>query len=91
MEAELFWSAPERLNFVAERGSLTAVSGALARYQPGRVGAPLQGLAAGTAYATDGYTERGQQVGDSARWYRLAPEAGGGWVHSSGGGYAPAS
>jgi hypothetical protein len=38
---------------------------------------------AGAVCAVDGYTDQGQEVLESARWYRLAGNAG--WIHASGG------
>lgn len=69
------------------RGSLLAGPGAVARLKPSREGGTLHRLTNGQAYATDGYTNRGEEVAGSARWYHLAQESGYGWVHASGGQY----
>jgi hypothetical protein len=73
---------------VAQPGTLTAAAGALARGGPSREQAIVRRLDAGKDYACDGFTEHGQAVNGSSRWYRLADQ--GGWVHSSGGTFQPA-
>lgn len=70
--------------FVVARGTFTTVAGAVARTEPARSLAPGSRLKKGHAYLVEGYTDRGERVADSARWFLLA-EAPGGWVHSSGG------
>ena len=71
---------------VAEAGSLVAVEGALARGGPSRDG-ESRPVATGQRCVTDGYTDEGQDVEGSARWFRLAD--GQRWVHASGGVYQP--
>jgi hypothetical protein len=71
---------------VAEAGALVAVEGALARSGPSRDGEGRP-VAAGQRCVTDGYTDEGQDVAGSARWFRLAD--GQGWIHASGGVYQP--
>jgi hypothetical protein len=71
--------------FTAQAGQLT-VGGGRASVRPGpsrESGEPLRTLSAGSVCAVDGYTDQGQAVKESARWYRLAGNAG--WVHASGG------
>jgi hypothetical protein len=70
---------------VVDAGSLVAVQGATARRRPSREGDEVRQLTAGERHATDGFTDGGEAVAGSARWYRLADD--GGWVHSSGGAY----
>jgi len=78
------------LEVVEETGSLVAVAGALARPEPMRGGAGEgRQLTAGQHYATNAYTDEGQDVAGSARWFRLADGAD--WAHASGGVYQPAS
>jgi hypothetical protein len=94
---EYIWQTIDRLNewlgageepppdVIAETGSLLAVQGATARRRPSRQGEEVRRLTAGTRHATDGFTDGGEAVEGSARWYRLAAD--GSWVHSSGGTY----
>jgi hypothetical protein len=70
---------------VAEAGSFVAVRGATVRRRPSREGEEVGRLTEGRRYPTDAYTDRGEAVEDSSRWYRLAIDAT--WVHSSGGVY----
>ena len=72
---------------VEEAGSLRAVQGAVARNGPTREAEVVRLLTAGERLATDGFTDQGQNVLGSTRWYRLAAD--GGWVHRSGGAYIP--
>jgi hypothetical protein len=90
------WQTIDRLNewlgvidgdLIPEAGSLVTVAGAVARSRPTRGADAVHRPVAGERLATDGFTEGGESVAGSARWYRLA--AGGGWVHSSGGAYTP--
>lgn len=70
--------------FVAEAKKLTVGRG-MASVRPGpsrESGEPRGTLDAGSVHAVDGYTERGQEIEHSTRWYRLAGNAG--WVHASG-------
>lgn len=60
--------------------------GTIARAVPARSGRVLRALDPGS-YTTDGYTDGGQAVYGSSRWYHLSRESGYGWVHSSGGAY----
>ena len=69
------------------RGQLTAAQGAVARREARRGAGELHRLEAGRSYSTDGYTDAGENVAGSARWYHLTETAGFGWVHSSGGTY----
>lgn len=62
------------------------VAGAISRSAPSRTGRALRGLGP-AVFVTDGYTEGGQRVAGSTRWYHLARESGYGWVHSSAGRY----
>jgi murein DD-endopeptidase MepM/ murein hydrolase activator NlpD len=72
---------------VAETGTLRTVQGAVARTGPTREAEVVRVLSAGERLATDGFTDQGQNVLGSARWYRLAAD--GSWVHSSGGAHIP--
>lgn len=69
------------------RGQLTAGPGAVARREASRGSKELHRLEAGRAYSTDGFTDAGENVIGSSRWYHLSEGAGFGWVHSSGGTY----
>lgn len=69
------------------RGQLTAVQGAVARREHKRDNNVMRQLEAGKSYSTDGYTDSGETVAGSSRWYHLSAAAGHGWVHSSGGTY----
>ncbi|MDF2758897.1 MAG: hypothetical protein K0S99_1529 [Thermomicrobiales bacterium] len=71
---------------VSESGTLLAVDGATARREPSRHGAFMREIAAGQPVTTSGYTDRGEEVAGSARWYRLGEDNS--WVHSSGGTYS---
>jgi hypothetical protein len=73
---------------IAEAGVLVAVHGAVARTRPSREGDITQYLENGRAYQTSAYTDHGQVVEGSARWYQLQS---GDWVHSSGGSYREGS
>jgi len=77
------------LSPTAEAGSLVAVSGAIAREQPSRDAAGVLQLTAGKHLLTDGFTDAGENVAGSSRWYRLAADHT--WVHSSGGVYHASS
>ena len=46
----------------------------------------MRQLAAGQPLTTSGYTDRGEVVAGSPRWYRLGDDNC--WVHSSGGTYS---
>jgi hypothetical protein len=61
------------------------------RRGPSKSEEELQELSEGRSCATRGYTDRGESVAGSSRWYQLAERDGGGWVHSSGGDYSPRS
>ena len=63
-----------------------AGSGAISRAAPSRSGRVLRPVGP-AVLVTDGYTEGGQRVAGSSRWYHLARECGYGWVHSSAGRY----
>ncbi|MEJ7655002.1 MAG: hypothetical protein WKH64_17525 [Chloroflexia bacterium] len=39
---------------------------------------------------TDGYVNCGQRLAGASRWYHLARECGGGWVHAGAGRYEDA-
>ena len=69
----------------AESGSLVAVTGAIARGQPSRDAGEVRQLMAGEHLPTDGFTDAGETIAGSSRWYRLATDHA--WVHSSGGVY----
>lgn len=72
---------------VRRRGRLDVkCPGALSRSAPSRAGQVLRSLEP-AVLITDGYTEGGQRVAGSSRWYHLARESGHGWVHSSVGRY----
>lgn len=71
------------------RGRIRAGPHATLRAEPSKDSQQRRLLAAGTEHPTDGYTDQGQEVGGSRRWYHLAaPNEG--WVHSSGGTYMEA-
>ncbi|MDP9380739.1 MAG: hypothetical protein M3Q29_11435 [Chloroflexota bacterium] len=68
-------------------GTLEVVApGVIARAAPSRAGRVLRPLGP-AVLVTDGYTEGGQSVAGSSRWYHLGRECGYGWVHSSAGRY----
>ncbi len=69
---------------VAVHGVFRAVQGSLARREPSRAGAVVRHLIPGQLYETDGYTDEGQEVARSSRWYHLAGEPEHTWVHSGG-------
>ncbi len=72
---------------VWRRGAfIVTAPGAIARSAPSRAGRVLRPLGP-EVYATDGYTDGGQRVAGSSRWYHIARESGYGWVHSSAGRY----
>ena len=71
---------------ISETGTLLAVDGATARREPTRQGAFVRQIAAGQPVTTTGYTDRGETVAGSSRWYRLGDDES--WVHSSGGTYS---
>lgn len=77
-EAEVLLFAPERLDFVAARGSLVATRGALARYQPSRNGPIVQHLDEGKRYLVADFTDQGEMIADSARWFCLQRRVAGG-------------
>ncbi len=60
--------------------------GIISRTAPSRTGRTLRAIGP-AVLVTDGYTEGGQRVAGSTRWYHLARECGYGWVHSSAGRY----
>lgn len=60
--------------------------GIVARAAPSRSGRAVRPIGP-AVLVTDGYTEGGQRVAGSTRWYHLARECGYGWVHSSAGRY----
>jgi hypothetical protein len=67
-------------------GRLRAGPHATLRAEPSKDSQQRRLLPPGTEHPTDGYTDQGQEVGGSRRWYHLvAPNEG--WVHSSGGTY----
>lgn len=76
--------------FVFEVGSLVATQGALARSEPSRQGFEVLKLTKGQRYATEGYTNVGENVDGSSRWYRLSATDYM-WVHSGGGKYSSGS
>jgi hypothetical protein len=59
----------------------------VSRGAPSRSGRALRAIGP-AVLVTDGYTEGGQRVAGSSRWYHLARECGYGWVHASGGRYS---
>jgi len=59
----------------------------VSRGAPSRSGRALRAIGP-AVLLTDGYTEGGQRVAGSSRWYHLARECGYGWVHASGGRYS---
>lgn len=61
--------------------------GAVARTAPSRDGRVMRALDP-AVLVTDGYTEHGQPVAGSSRWYHLARACGYGWVHASAGRYS---
>jgi hypothetical protein len=65
---------------------LVGAPGDLSRREPSLGARVTRPLAPGV-YATDGYTERGQRVAGSSRWYRLAGGPAARWVHASVGRY----
>ncbi len=67
------------------RGELKAGMGAVARREPKRENNIMRNLVTGNIYTTDGFTDAGESVVGSSRWYHLSEAAGYGWVHSSGG------
>jgi hypothetical protein len=69
----------------SETGTLLDVDGATARLDPEPKGAVVRQIAAGQPVPNSGYTDRGESVAGSARWYRLGEDDS--WVHSSGGSY----
>lgn len=72
---------------VWRRGEFAVTApGAIARSAPSRAGRILRPLSL-CVLTTDGYTDGGQRVGGSSRWYHISKESGYGWVHSSGGQY----
>lgn len=71
-------------------GEFTAGSGAVARREHRRDNNVMRTLEAGRSYRTDGYTDAGENVAGSSRWYHLSAAAGFGWVHASGGTYVEA-
>ena len=87
VEEQLRQEGDDGADPVWTRGTLVAGPGALARLKPARESGVLQRLTAGQTYSTDGYTDRGEAVAGSARWYHLSRESGYGWVHASGGQY----
>ncbi len=56
----------------------------VARRGPSRSFDVLHELTGGFRYNFDGYTNQGELVGTSRRWYHLTARSGYGWVHSSG-------
>lgn len=78
------WAGPGA-DPVAETGTLLTVDGATARRDPSRAGEIVRQLVAGQPLMTSGYTNRGEIVAGSPRWYRLGDDDS--WVHSSGGSY----
>ncbi len=70
---------------VDERGVFTVGATANVRGGPSRAQPELRSLAAGTIVDTSGYTDGGEEVNGSARWYRLKDEDA--WIHDSGGAY----
>lgn len=79
------WPANGDDDPVAEVGTLLPTEGATARGAPSRAGAFVRQIAAGQPVTTSGYTDRGEEVAGSARWFRLVEDDS--WVHSSGGAY----
>jgi hypothetical protein len=79
------WGSADGTTWV--RGSFTTVAGALARGEPRRGDNVIRNLPANTTLVTDGFTDAGEDVLGSSRWYHLAQSSGFGWVHSSGGTY----
>ncbi len=77
----------QELTIVWQRGSITASRGAIARGKPSRESSQQRDLVEGKSYETDGYTDEGQHVAGSSRWYHLSEASGHGWVHASGGEY----
>lgn len=61
--------------------------GAVSRTAPSRAGRVVRALGP-DVLVTDGYTEHGQRVAGSSRWYHLARACGYGWVHASAGRYS---
>ena len=79
------WSIyPGGEDFVTQHGSLVAVRGAIARSQPSLQGFEALRLSEGQPYAIEGYTDMGQGVATSSRWYLLSA-VDYLWIHSSGG------
>lgn len=75
--------------FTPAAGTLVAVAGAISRGGPSRSFPIMTKLTAGQAYKVDGFTDRGQFVSESSRWYRTQTPAGPGWVHVSEGVLTP--
>ena len=69
----------------SEAGDLIAAMGAVARDAPRRnAGGNHRQLTAGKTYETIAFTDDGESVEGSTRWYRLTNKK---WVHASGGTY----
>lgn len=77
------WAASDGITWA--RGAFTAGPGAVARAEPRRGDNVIRDLTVGETFVTDGFTDAGQDVAGSSRWFHLALSAGHGWVHSSGG------
>jgi hypothetical protein len=77
------WTTSDGITWV--RGTFTAGPGAVARTDPRRGDNVIRNLTAGETFVTDGFTDSGQDVAGSSRWFHLALSAGHGWVHSTGG------
>ncbi len=76
---------PKKITIKAEAGDLVAAMGAVARDAPRRnAGGNAPQLDKGKTYETTGYTDDGESVEGSTRWYRLNNKK---WVHASGGTY----
>jgi hypothetical protein len=78
-------TVPKKPKVVAETGSLVAAMGAIARDAPRRnAGGNARQLTTGKTYKTTGFTDDGESIDGSPRWYRLTNRK---WVHASGGSY----
>ncbi len=76
--------APARPQVIWDTGAFVARPDFVARKGPSRSFPVFQELVWGRLYSFDGYTDQGEMVGNSRRWFHLNAASGYGWVHSSG-------
>ena len=78
-------SSSGEIRVTAEAGVVVAATGAVARDAPRRnAGGNQRQLEEGKKYETTGFTDDGESVESTSRWYRLNNRK---WVHASGGTY----